>query len=143
MMGYADTSFLVSLYLADSHSAAAARVMDSKPTVFLTPLGELELTNALELGVFREEVEAWQAKLAQAAFRQDVASGIYPVKPMPPTVYEDATRMARTRSPRLGTRTLDILHVASALALGARAFYTFDERQRKLARAEGLHSPTL
>ena len=41
-------------------------------------------------------------------------------------------------TPRLGTRTLDVLHVVSALALQADAFYTFDTRQVKLAAADVL-----
>jgi predicted nucleic acid-binding protein len=40
--------------------------------------------------------------------------------------------------PQLGTRTLDTLHVASALELGASEFWTFDQRQQKLAKAVGL-----
>jgi predicted nucleic acid-binding protein len=39
------------------------------------------------------------------------------------------------------TRSLDVLHVASALVLHAETFYTFDEKQRKLAKAEGLLAP--
>ena len=39
---------------------------------------------------------------------------------------------------RLGARTLDSLHVACALELRAERFWTFDERQKRLARAEGL-----
>jgi predicted nucleic acid-binding protein len=39
---------------------------------------------------------------------------------------------------RLGLRTLDTLHVASTLELKADRFWTFDERQKKLARAAGL-----
>jgi len=35
-------------------------------------------------------------------------------------------------------RTLDSLHVACALELKAERFWTFDERQAKLARVEGL-----
>jgi predicted nucleic acid-binding protein len=41
-------------------------------------------------------------------------------------------------SAKFGTRTLDLLHVASALILKPEVFYTFDERQRKLARAQQL-----
>jgi predicted nucleic acid-binding protein len=37
-----------------------------------------------------------------------------------------------------GHRLLDILHVATAKALGAVEFLSFDEKQRRLARAEGL-----
>jgi len=33
---------------------------------------------------------------------------------------------------------MDILHVATALDLGAKQFVSFDERQRELAEAEGL-----
>jgi predicted nucleic acid-binding protein len=37
-----------------------------------------------------------------------------------------------------GHRFLDILHVATARVLGASEFLSFDENQRRLARAEGL-----
>ncbi|MGA2250711.1 hypothetical protein [Terracidiphilus sp.] len=42
--------------------------------------------------------------------------------------------------PTLGVRTLDSLHVACALELGARSFWTFDERQERLAIAAGLNT---
>jgi predicted nucleic acid-binding protein len=138
MSVYADTSFLVSLYFADTDSASAARVMRSAPTVFLTPLGELELVNALELARFRRLVNASQVRASHAAFRQDVASRVFSLQPLPVTAYEMAARIARRRSARMGTRTLDILHVASALLLHAERFLTFDDRQRRLARAEGM-----
>ena len=35
----------------------------------------------------------------------------------------------------LGTRALDVLHVASAVTLGCRRFITYDARQARLARA--------
>ncbi|MGA2436750.1 MAG: PIN domain-containing protein [Bryobacteraceae bacterium] len=34
--------------------------------------------------------------------------------------------------------TLDLLHVAVALSLGVKTFVTFDERQRAVAKLEGL-----
>jgi predicted nucleic acid-binding protein len=37
-----------------------------------------------------------------------------------------------------GHRTMDILHVATALHTAAGKFISFDENQRKLAMAEGL-----
>lgn len=40
-----------------------------------------------------------------------------------------------------GHRTFDILHVATALVLGATEFCTFDANQRQLAEAEGLTVP--
>ena len=143
MSDYADTSFLISLYLSDAHSIVAARIMSSKPTLFLTPLGELELANALELAAFRTQASAEALKLARATLRRDVADGVYALQAMPITVYEQAKRIAQKRSARFGTRSLDILHVASALLLQARTFYTFDDRQRRLAHVEGLASPRL
>ena len=55
-----------------------------------------------------------------------------------------ATEMSRTYTSKFGCRTLDILHVATAMELGLRSFVTFDGRQRQLARATGLRvvSPT-
>jgi len=36
---------------------------------------------------------------------------------------------------------MDILHVATAIELGAKEFLTFDTDQKKLAEAEGLLVP--
>jgi hypothetical protein len=41
-------------------------------------------------------------------------------------------------TPTFGTRTLDLLHVASAVFLQSEKFYTFDKKQAELARSEGL-----
>jgi len=58
---YLDTSFLVSLYSSDVNSDTAVRVMQaSKGDRLITPLGELEVVNALGLRVFRKEVSAAQ-----------------------------------------------------------------------------------
>jgi len=138
MSVYADTSFLVSLYFADAHSASVARVMQPRPTLYLTPLSELELVNALELALFRQLADASAIRAGQAAFRQDVEQGVFSLQPLPATVFAVAASLARRRSARWGTRTLDILHVASALLLHADRFLTFDARQRRLARAVGL-----
>ena len=40
--------------------------------------------------------------------------------------------------PTLGTRSLDLLHVAAALVLDTKVFFSFDDRQRKAAASEGL-----
>jgi predicted nucleic acid-binding protein len=106
--------------------------------VIVTPFGELELTNALQLRLFRHELLASQTRAAYSAFRDDVTAGIFAIKPMSDEVYEQARRLAQRWTRTLGTRTLDIIHVASALALAAESFHTFDERQRRLAKAVKL-----
>ena len=46
--------------------------------------------------------------------------------------------LSQAQTQKLGTRALDVLHVASANVLGCRRFVTYDERQAKLAHAVGL-----
>jgi predicted nucleic acid-binding protein len=139
---YADTSFLVSLYVLDTNSErAAAHIQQAKFPILLTSFGELELTNAISLRLFRKELVPSKVKAAHALVQKDLMDGVLLIKPLTTGIFERATQMARRRTPQLGTRTLDILHVASALELKAEMFYTFDHNQEKLARAEGLVLP--
>ena len=63
------------------------------------------------------------------------------VVPISAATFAHARRMARTQTRLLGTRALDVLHVASALALRADSFCTFDKNQARLAAALGLRIP--
>ena len=54
-------------------------------------------------------------------------------------VHRTAERLSSARTKTGGQRALDILHVATALHLGAQELLTFDDRRRKLATAEGLN----
>lgn len=54
------------------------------------------------------------------------------------TTWETGVDLARRFGPTLGVCTLESLHVACALELKARSFWTFDQRQAKLAEAVGL-----
>lgn len=142
MSTYTDTSFLVSLYSLDINSRAATTFMASvRLPVSITPLGELELINALHLRLFRREMTAADVQSAVSLFRLDVEAGIFVLKSLSIAAFERAKRIARARTPELGTRSLDVLHVASALVLRADTFCTFDLRQAALARAEKLNTP--
>jgi predicted nucleic acid-binding protein len=140
LSSYADTSFVASLYIPDANSVEAARRMQrlSLP-VLITPLGELELINAVQLRLFRKEVRPAEARAAKAAFRADVHEGVFAMRALSEDVFGYATQLASRWTARLGARSLDIIHVAAAIALRADAFHTFDDRQRKLAKAAKLH----
>jgi len=69
---------------------------------------------------------------------KDRASGLWLEVSLPESVFDVCADLARRHGPRLGVRTLDSLHVAAALQLKAEQFWTFDERQAKLARVAGL-----
>ncbi|HLY63740.1 MAG TPA: type II toxin-antitoxin system VapC family toxin [Terriglobia bacterium] len=139
MIAYADTSFLVSLFRLDANSMRATSAINRlKPNLLLTPLGGLEIINALELQIFRKETTRIQANAAKAVLAENTASGFFVLQSMPENVYIRAEQIARRYGSRLGVRTLDILHVTSAVLLRPEMFISFDLRQLKLARACGL-----
>ena len=137
---YADTSFFVSLYLPDRHSAEAERRMASKPRIWFVSLHRAEWMHAIAQHVFRKEMSALEARRAQAELARDVGSGLWLRANLPESVWETCAELGRRHGPRLGMRTLDSLHVAAALELGAKSFWTFDERQAKLAAVTGLQT---
>ena len=140
MKVYADTSFVVSLYKAETTSPAAAAMMGRlQVPVWLSPLGELELHNAFQLSIFRDEIDASAAILKKQLFAEDLAKGVFAILPVPATtLYPKAIELADRHSATLGTRSLDLMHVAAALILEADLFLSFDERHRKAAEADGL-----
>jgi predicted nucleic acid-binding protein len=136
---YADTSFLISLYVQDHNSAAAdSLVRRHRPTFLLTPFGELEFSNAVELRVFRRELTKAEARSVRDEFLSHLGAGVFQLEELDRAAWQTALRLSRRHTSRLGGRTLDVLHVATALVLKPDAFCTFDERQRRLARAERL-----
>jgi hypothetical protein len=108
------------------------------PPLMLSSLGELELTNALQLYLFRGKIDESDLHGSLAALRGDVESGGLAIKPMSEAMYTEARRLSLRWSAKLGTRSLDILQVATAAVLEATSFHTFDDRQKKLAKAAGL-----
>ena len=143
MNAYTDTGFLVTLYKEESTSARAAALMARQTeSVWLSQLGELEFRNSLHLAVFRGDITANDAAMMQRLFQEDVANGIFTIMPVPATkLFSKAMELADRHSAGLGTRSLDLLHVAAALLLKAEMFFSFDERQRNAAKAEGLEIP--
>jgi len=140
MNAYADTGFVATLYKEESTSARAVALMAKQTaSIRLSQLGELEFRNALHLAVFRGELSASDASLKKRLFLDDIAHGIFTILPVPAsTLFAKSAELADRHSARLGTRSLDLMHVAAALLLKADTFLSFDDRQRKAAKAEGL-----
>jgi predicted nucleic acid-binding protein len=135
---YADSSFVTSLYVRDVHSSEAHVRMSQKSAVGLTSFNRVELAHSIHFQVFRGRIDLATARVAWKAFEQDCAAGIWTENDLPQDVWDRAIDLASQYGPVLGVRTLDSLHVACALELGAQKFWTFDERQAKLAAAVGL-----
>ena len=141
MIAYADSSVLVSLYSPDTNSIRAATALSTPqfPITIGSPV-ELEVINAINLRIFRGEASAEEAEKAIGAFKRDILSGFLILAPLPRAAWELAGRLSQNHSATLGTRSLDILQVSIALALKAQSFLTFDRRQARLARLEGLET---
>jgi predicted nucleic acid-binding protein len=112
--------------------------MASKPQIWFAPLHRAEWMHAVSQHVFRKEITALEGRRVQAELERDLGSGLWRKVNFPESAWDTCAELARRHGPRLGVRTLDSLHVAAALELGAKAYWTFDERQAKLAAAEGL-----
>jgi predicted nucleic acid-binding protein len=145
MTAYADTGLLCSLYAPDAHSRrAVARMARQALPLPMTWLHQLEFRNALRLRVFRGEITPAQRDASLNAMLADLAAGVLAVAAPPlAEVMTEAERLSALHSETLGTRSLDILHVSSAIVLGAAEFLTFDQRQIALAKAAGLKTPVL
>jgi predicted nucleic acid-binding protein len=135
---YADTCFLVSVYLPDRHSATADKMLLARPECLLTPLQSAEWAHAISQHVFRGQLSAANADRIQREFDADLQAGLWVRTAMPEHAFEVCTDLARTYGPKLGMRTLDSLHIAAALQLKVERFWTFDERQEKLAKTVGF-----
>lgn len=138
MIAYADSSFVVSLYLTDIHSPHARRRVQGASPLILTPFHRAEWAHALGQHQFRRTVSAETAQRAHAQFISDEAANLWRSTVMPDNAFDLCADLARRYASKLGMRTLDTLHVACALELQAERFWTFDERQAKLAKAAGL-----
>jgi len=135
---YADSSFFVSVYLRDGHTPEALRRMATHPVLWFTPFHKLEFAHAVARSVFERQMTAATADAIHKDLGRDCDAGLWHLVAVPHTAFETGLVLARRHVSALGTRTLDTLHVACALELKADRFWTFDQRQAKLAKAAGL-----
>lgn len=140
MNAFADTGFVASLFLEESTTAAAERALAQMDgSLPLIPLTLLEFRNTLNLAIVRGRIdEAGRDRLWQQ-FEAQISAGIFAETSIPAAeLHAKARELSDRYTPKLATRSLDLLHVAAAKLLGARVFFSFDERQRKAAAEEGL-----
>ena len=141
MTVYADSSFLVSVYLMDKHSPDAAKILERlvEPLPF-TVLSRYETRNAIHLAVFRKETDRIKHQAALRQIEMDIEAGrLLPITVDWADIYRQAEILADKHTQKLGTRSLDMLHIAIALTLGTTQFLTFDSRQGRLAKEVGLN----
>jgi predicted nucleic acid-binding protein len=150
---YVDANVLVRLYLQlPGHSGILNRIsVRSARAEWPLPVTDLlrfEVTNAIHRMVFESRsggqwrVTPESAVLGLAEFSQHQEEGVF-LRRSPLTLAEiepEFISLATRYTPKLGFRTYDILHVASALALRADRFISFDAKANELARLVGMET---
>ena len=99
----------------------------------------LELRNAFNRPVQQQRITLAQRDALWQDVEADIASGfLVPTPVAADEVCQKARQLSDRHTPVLRTRSLDLLPVAAALLLGAREFFSLDDRQRKAAAQAGL-----
>ena len=139
-MVYVDTSVIVKLYIREEYSRdASIWLKKNNEAIPLTSFHELELVNAIQLKQFRSEITPEEARLIISMFEKHEMGGVY-YRPQLSwsAIFIHALDLSNKHTASIGARTLDILHVASALSINADRFLTLDDRQTRLAALAGL-----
>jgi predicted nucleic acid-binding protein len=132
---------MVALYLQQQCSIVATAFMQrhGEPLAF-TPWHRLEVRNAIRLAVFHKLIDSSQSKTQLKQMDADLHDETLlvhtPVDWV--AVLREAEKLGVAHAEDFGCRSADLFHVAAAVELGFDLFLTFDERQRKVAKAVGL-----
>ena len=134
-MVYVDTSVIVKLYFKEEYSRNTSNwLKENDEAIPLTSLHEMELINAIHLKQFRAELTLDETRLIMSRFEEHEKCGVY-YRPQLDwsAVFIHAIDLSKKHTSNIGSRSLDILHVASALSINADRFLTLDDRQTGLA----------
>lgn len=141
---YLDTGAMAKLYFLEPDSERTVQLLAVYPPPFpFSHWQEIEIRTALRLKVFRGEMSRREAQEGLRRLQADLGAGVWqrPAYSLS-DVFGEAEGLSAQHAAALGCRTLDILHVATALVLGVSDFLTFDVRQAQLARKAGLRIVT-
>lgn len=107
--------------------------------MLFSQFNRLALRNAVELAVFQSRLTPNEAAEISVTVENDPRAGLLAfVQPSLADVLQDAEALAAAHTSIIGTRSLDVLHVALACLLKVDEFVTFDLRQTDLAKRLGL-----
>ena len=146
MTAFPDTSFLCAIYVRQDHSPAAAAHFRAMPEPLpVSGLLLYEFRQSVRFQVWlhgRDRTRGYPQTIADTALadlQTDLDTGVVQLVPAEwADVHQRAEDLSRRHTAAAGHRSLDVLHVATALHLHAREFLTFDTNQRKLAVAVGM-----
>ena len=142
MHAYADSSFLVSLYVPEPHRTdqAIAYMEKHREALPFTPQHRLEVRNAIRLLVWSKRITAVDRSRAFREMESDLDTEMFLIHaPMDYTnTYRRAERIGSAHNESIGSRSADLFHVAAAIELGFKCFVSFDAKQLQIAKTAGL-----
>jgi len=137
-MIYLDTSAFIKLYLHEDGSAEVhGLVVAQQEPLPVWHFMELEFLNALRFKVFLAEMSPDDVERVISLYLDRKRSGQYFAPHLDPIALHELSLQMTVRTPIIGCRALDILHVAAARLCDATVFVTADKRQAALAEVEG------
>lgn len=140
MNAYIDSAIFVKAFVLEEDSASAVALLEriGEPFAY-SHLHEIEVPNAIRLKQFRREITKAQATAAIRIFKAEVDAGRFArIDYDLGTVFMRAEALSVKFSGEIGTRSLDLWHVAAALEAGCNTFASYDTRQRHAAELSKL-----
>jgi predicted nucleic acid-binding protein len=141
LKAYADSSFIVALYLNQQSSLGAVAFMQRYGQALpFTPWHRLEVRNAIRLAIFQKLIDPHQGKTQLKQMEADLKEETLLVHQAIDwiSILRKAENLGEAHNVKIGCRSADLFHVAAASDLDCEKFLTFDERQVVMAKTAGL-----
>lgn len=132
---------MVSIYQEDRHSTRVSEELEwlaQKAKLFVSDLTVAEVVNGFYLQAFWGNISISEADHLKMTFESDLMAKVFECFPVSKKSWERMLALTAEHTSTVGNRAADVLHVAIALENGCTHFFSMDQRQRKLAVAEGL-----
>jgi len=138
---YLDTGLVLKLIVLEPLSAKVLTWLQKQRVAVPYPrLVEVELENTLQAKLFRKEISLPEVVACQDLLQEFLSQGRFfrPAISLDEVMIDTLELMPKITA-ATGCRTLDLLHIASAIRLGSSDFITADKRQAKAARLLDLN----
>ena len=115
-----------------------------KPSLVFNSLLRLEVENSIRLSVAHQMINEREAQLSRNRIEQFEKNLQWVETNVDwERTFARALGLSKSHTSNIYSRSLDILHVACAMEIGCRHFWSFDRKQRSLAEMAGLRLNSL
>jgi predicted nucleic acid-binding protein len=141
-LSYWDTSCVLALYTPEKISQqTAVLASEEKGALHSSSILEYEMTFAVHAKEVRGEIPRGGARRVLSRFQTDLRNGRFFLLPLGGDIKDssrDIAAKALIAKPSVFLRTLDGIHLATALALGSAELITADKKLAEAARLLGI-----